>query len=217
MNFVKSTSLVAVSVIATLAVASIFGFQVSSITAEEDEDKGYTFAEDVSVTGVFKFREGTEVAQFEVFAQNSGWERAEPFTFELQKIVGNTPMLHKHADFSQTYRSSTVQKVSDNEFNVDIILSDGGDLKRVFSYDKCYVDSYFVDTLHDKEEGWNSSKGFAYIDVFEFQCRGYVPNNPQYEEMHEITEDEEAHTTSSLDLVEPFQTWSDDFRYKGGY
>ncbi len=210
MNKTKTTSLAAFSVIATLAVASIFGFQISPITAEEDEDKGYKFAENVAVTGVFKFREGTEVVPFEVFTQTSGWGRAETYSFETQKIVGETPLLHKHADFSQTYRASQVQKTSDNEFDVEIIVSNAGDYKRVFSYNDCYVDAYFVNTLFDKEEGW-MGKGFVVSDNYEFNCRGYVPQNPVYEEQHAIGEDQKAHTTSSLDLVEPFETWADEY------
>ena len=95
-----------------LTVASIFGFQISEITAEEDEDKGYTFGEDVSITAYFKFAEGDEMVPFQVFEQTSGWERAESYTFELQKIVGETPLLHKHADLSYKYRNSPVEKSS---------------------------------------------------------------------------------------------------------
>ncbi len=198
MNFIKNISLAAISIIATLAVASIFGFQLSTITAEEDEDKGYTFGENVSITAYFKFKQGDEMAQFQVFEQTSGWERAEAYGIELQKIVGdNTPLLHQHADNSYKYRNSPVEKSSNqNEFDVDIILSNEGELKRVFAYQDCFVDASFVETLFDKEEGWNTSKGFSVIDVFEIDCKRYTPHNPSLVEKNTI--DSQSTTKSSL-------------------
>ena len=197
MNIAKTSSITAVSVIATLAVASIFGFQLSEITAEEDEDKGYTFGEDVAITAYFHFVEGDEMVPFQVFEQTGGWERAEPYTFELQKIVGETPLLHKRADESYKYRNSAVEKQTNNaEFTVSIILSNDADLKRVFDYRGCFVDTYNVDTIFDKEEGWNTSKGFAVVDVFEIQCEGYNPQNPTLVEMSTVTE--KAAAKSSL-------------------
>lgn len=70
----------------------------------------------------------------------------------MQKVVGNTTLLHKHADESFLFRNSEVQKQDWNPFDVDIIISDGGDLKRVFTYTKCFVDDYSVTTLRDNEK-----------------------------------------------------------------
>ncbi len=198
MNFIKSISLAAVSIIATLAVASIFGFQLSTITAEEDEDKGYTFGENVSITGYFKFKEGDEMVPFQVFEQTSGWDRAESYNFEVQRVVGETPLLHQHADSSYKYRNSPVEKSSNqNEFDVDIILSNEADLKRVFAYQDCFVETAFVDTQFDKEEGWTTSKGFSVVDVFEIECKRYSPQNPTLVEM--VSSQERANGKSSLD------------------
>lgn len=197
MTNAKTISIAAVSIIATLAVASIFGFQISDITAEEDEEKGYTFAEKITITGEFKFFDGVEVNQFEVFNQKTGLDSSGSYVFEVQKIVGNTPLLHKQADSSYLLRNSASElKGGKNVFDVEIIISDGGDLKRTFSYDKCYVSDYTVETLHDKEEGWNTSKGFAVTDNFEIQCSRYQPNNPVYVEM--TTNTDRANTKSSM-------------------
>ena len=214
MNIVKTTSFAVVCVVASLAVASIFGFQLSEITAEETEDKGYKFGEGVSVTGEFLFREGPQVYTFEVFEQKSGFDRAEPFVFELQGIVGDTPILHKHADESFFYRSSEHQKKQNNPFNVNVILSSGGDAKRVFTYNNCHISDYMVETLFDKEEAW-MGKGFAILDAYEIQCTSYKPHNPQYAEM--MTSEVELDTESSMDLKEPFETWSEHFKYSGKY
>ena len=201
MNYKQTTSIAAVSVIATLAMASIFGFQISSITAEEDEDKGYTFGEDVAITAYFKFKQGDEVVPFQVFEQTSGWEKGDPFVFEAKKIVGETPLLHKHADLSQKYRNSEEQKKKDYaEFEVDIILSNDADLKRVFEYRECHIDTYMVETQFDKEEGWNTSKGFSVLDTFEIECQAYQPTNPVLEEM--TSKYDKADTKSTMQYLQ---------------
>ena len=181
MNFKKTT--IALSAAVILSVASITGFQLSEIIAEEAEDKGYSFAEDVAITGVFKFRNGVEVSQFEVFDQVSGFQSREPYIFGLEKIVGTTPYLHEAADFSYFYRNSPAEQKTNYEFDADIILSKGGEQKRVFQYTNCFVNDYAVSTDFDKEEGW-MGKGFAVKDNFKIQCSSYQPLNPILEDMN---------------------------------
>ena len=86
MNILKTTSIVAVSVIATLAVAAIMGFQLTEITAQEVQKPQYLYVEGVEITGVFKFREGEELVSINVFTQTKGFQRSEPFIFSMQKI-----------------------------------------------------------------------------------------------------------------------------------
>lgn len=196
MNITKTTSIAVISVIATLAVASIFGLQISSIIAEEDEDTGYKFAEGVDITGEFFFKEGTEVSKFEVFNQDTGIDSKGIYVFTVEKIVGETPLLHKMADTSYKLRSSPGElKQGLNVFDVNIILSQDGAIKRSFSYHTCFVSNYEVSTDFDKEEGW-MGKGFAVKDNFEIQCSRYQPNNPVYVEM--IAPTEKASTKSTL-------------------
>lgn len=195
MNITKTATIAAVSVIATLAVASIFGLQISSITAEEDEDTGYKFAEGVDITGEFLFKDGTEVSKFEVFNQETGIDSKGIYIFTVEKIVGETPLLHKMADSSYKLRSSPGElKQGPNGFDVNIYLSQGGDVKRSFSYNTCFVSNYEVSTDFDKEEGW-MGKGFAVKDNFEIQCSKYQPNNPVYVEMTTSTDKASAKST----------------------
>lgn len=211
MNYLKTTTIVAISVIATLAVASVAGFQINEIIAEETEDKGYTFAEDIKITAQFTFRDGSELSQFEVFDQKSGFDKqSEPVIFVLEKVVGYTPMLHEHADEAQTW-TNVAYKNHHTFFDVDIILAKGGEIIRQFDYNQCRVTDYAVDTLHDKEEGWNTSKGFAVVDKFEITCDGYRPTSPTFEAMHVV---EGADTTSSMDLEEPKEFWYDHINYQ---
>jgi len=213
MNIIKTTSIVAVSVIATLAVASIMGFQLSEITAEQTTPVEYLSAEGVQVTGIFKFREGTEVLPIQVFTQTSGFKRAQVFGFQVEKVVGNTPYLHKHVDESFLYRNSQDEKENWNPFDVEMILATGPYAKRVVEYSKCFIDDYVVLTLRDNEEGY-LNKGFANVERMTLFCRAMNFQNPSLETLNSISEDQKAQTTSTLDLKEPFSTWSDHFKYQ---
>jgi len=213
MNIIKTTSIVAVSVIATLAVAAIMGFQLTEIIAEEVQKPVYTYAEGVEIYGVFKFREGEELIPIQVFAQTKGFLRTEPFIFTMQKIVGLTPLLHKHVDESFLFRNSESQKQDWNPFDVEMILATGPYEKRSFTYSKCFIKDYKINTLRDNEEGY-MNKGFAVVEDYILECRDMNINNPALTEMMTTPEDEKAHTISTLDLKEPFTTWSEHFKYQ---
>jgi len=193
-------------VIATLIVTvgftilSFNGYSLSEIIAEEaGEDKGYNFAEDTVITGIFYFRDGPEISRFEVFRQLSGFSAKETFVFELDKIVGSTPLLHKAADRSFLFRHSPAEQQDKTEFDVKIVISQGSEQKRAFKYTDCFVSDNSVLTRTDNEEGWTlaSHSGFAVVDRFEFQCQDMDPLNPVYEEM--TSKKDESNTKSSVD------------------
>ena len=198
MSLLKTTSIVAVSVIATLSVAAIMGFQLTEITAQEVTRTQYMYVEGVEITADFKFSEGEEIVPFQVFTQTKGFDRSEPFIFTTQKIVGNTPMLHKHADESFFFRNSELQKQDYNPFDVDILLATGPYVKRSFSYTDCFIDKYDVTTLRDNEEGY-TNKGFAVVENYLIECRSMQPNNPSLQALEDAKNDVEAQTKSSLD------------------
>ncbi len=194
-------------VIATLIVTvgftilSINENSLSEIIAEEaGEDKGYNFAEDTIITGIFYFHDGPEISRFEVFRQISGFNARETFVFELDKIVGSTPLLHKAADLSFFYRNSPAERQGGlTEFDVKIVISQGSEQKRAFKYTGCFVSDNSVLTRTDNEEGWTlvRNSGFAVVDKFEFQCQELDPLNPVYEEM--ISNKDKSNTKSSID------------------
>ena len=210
MNILKTTVIVTVSVIVTLSVAAIMGFQLTEIIAEEIQAPEYLTAEGVEITGVFKFREGEELVPIQVFTQTKGFQRTDPFIFTIQKVVGNTPFLQKHADEAFLFRNSEVQKQDWNPFDVDIILATGPYAKRVFTYTKCFVDDYNVNTLRDNEEGY-FNKGFAVVENYILECRSMQIQNPALEEMMTTKENQKANTTSSMDLKKS-STWSEHFK-----
>ena len=198
MNILKTTSIVAVSIIATLAVAAIMGFQLTEITAQEVQKPQYLYVEGVEITGVFKFREGEELVSINVFTQTKGFQRSEPFIFSMQKIVGFTPLLHKHVDESFLFRNSESQKQDWNPFDVDVLLATGPYEKRSFTYSKCFIKDYKVNTLRDNEEGY-TNKGFAVVEDYVLECRDMDIHNPSLTALEDAKNDIEAQTKSSLD------------------
>ena len=211
MNYLKTT-IVAVSIIATLALASMAGFQLNEIVAEEtSEKKGYTFAENTKITAVFSFDKGTEISDFEVYEQKSGFDLTKTPVFVLERIVGNTPLLHKVSDMEHKYFTSTFEHAY-NDFDVTILLAQEGNVIRQYDYTSCDVTDNIVKTLHDKEEGWNTSKGFAVIDKYEFTCNGYTPYSPIYQEM--TNNEKKSNTVSSTNMEEPKEFWYDHIKFQ---
>ena len=198
MNILKTTSIVALSVIATLAVAAIMGFQLTEIIAQEVTRTQYMYVEGVEITADFKFSEGEEIVPFQVFTQTKGFDRSEPFIFTMQKIVGFTPTLHKHADESFLFRNSELQKQDYNPFDVEILLATGPYVKRSFSYTDCFIDKYDVTTLRDNEEGY-TNKGFAVVENYLIECRSMQPNNPSLQAIEDSQNHVDPTTKSSMD------------------
>ena len=197
MTNLKTVIIATIIVTVSFAILSFEGYPLNEIIAEEvSEDKGHLFAEDTVITGMFDFDKGTEISRFEIFTQNTGFKARDKFAFTLEKIVGETPLLHEVADHAFLYRNSATEKKDDNVFDVKIIISQGKDQKRSFSYFNCFIKDYFVVTKTDNEEGW-FDKGFAVVDHFEIQCGSYQPNNPVYEEMTAVKEIADA--KSSVD------------------
>ena len=199
-------SVVALSVVATLAIGSVTGFELEEIIAEDSTEKKYTMANDVEIIGLFSFADNTsELVEFQVFTQETGFDRTnEQATFEaLKELNDQSPLLYKASDMSWKYSSIPGMDYM-TEFDVTVLLAKGGDVVRQFEYSACTVDEYEVKTLHDKEEGWTTSKGFAVIDEFDVLCEGYQPVNPTYQDTNAV---KKADTTSTLDLLEERALW----------
>ena len=180
MNTKNTTVMVALTVVATLAISSVTGFQLGEA---EDNDKGYTFAEDVKVTAKFKFPDGNEVAQFEVFDQKQGFDKQGKGVFELKKVAGSdTPMLHH---YTEVHREGLFDNLLEKAFSVDVMIAQGGDIIKKFDYDTCKVTDNNISTVHDKEEGWNTSKGFVHVETFELTCNKYWVETTAYDNMKE--------------------------------
>jgi len=201
-------------VLASVLIVSLVGLSgiaQPQIFAEETEEKQYTKANDVAIHTVFEFRAGVEESDgFQVFKQMSGFDRnSESPSFKLEGVMDfDRPYLYEAVDMAfQRGVGETQHKYG--QFDVDVYLHKDGQTLRHFTYSDCSVSDYKVVTLFDKEEGWTTSKGFATIDEFEFECSGYSPNNPLIDLMK--TNGYHAEIISSSDLKDT-QTWSDLYR-----
>jgi len=192
----------------TISLVTLFGMTQPQIFAEVTDEKQYTKANDVAIHTVFAFREAIEESDgFQVFKQMSGFDRnSESPAFKLEGIMDfDRAYLYEAADMT-FYRGISDVHHNYGHFDVDVYLHKDGVTLRHFKYSDCMMTDYKVVTLFDKEEGWTTTKGFATIDEFEFECNGYKPNNPLFDLMK--TNGYKANTQSSQDLKDT-QPWSD--------
>ncbi|MBN4046203.1 hypothetical protein JYT57_00835 [Nitrosarchaeum koreense] len=188
--------------------ATFFGMTQPQIFADETDEKQYIKANDIAIRTVFGFGDVIEESDgFQVYTQISGFDRSlgTP-TFKLKGVMGfDRAYLYEAVDMtSKRGISNTQQKYG--QFTVDVYLHKDDITLRHFKYTDCTVSDYRVTTLFDKEEGWTTSKGFATIDEFEFECSGYKSNNPLYVMMKK--NGYKSDTVSSLDLKDT-KTWSE--------
>ena len=223
MNYKNAITMTTLSVIAIFAIASFAGFEIADTDAAPAavQPAKYVFVEGITTSAEFTFRDGTELAPFQLFTQTGGFGtttleatsstsgssvgaqddggertgRTKP-AFTLEKNVGGTPYLYQAADDAQKYQFSSGFEYQYKFFDVTVFLTAGGDTLRSFDYKNCKVTSYLVTTRADNEEGY-TGKGFVYVDQFTFECDGYTPNNPAMDKMHTT---EHAKTISSNDL-----------------
>ena len=122
--------------------------------------------------------------------------------FHLEKVVGNTPLLHHLADESMVI---TIGSQSSDFVltDVDILISHEGKVIRQLDYNRCVVTDYKITTMHDEDVGWHAPDGFSLVDQFQFTCDGYTPSSPVYDHMGDV---EQANTLSSNDLKDT-STW----------
>ncbi|QMU55133.1 MAG: hypothetical protein GKS07_09740 [Nitrosopumilus sp.] len=198
-------SLLAISMVA------MFGITQQQISAEETNEKQYVRGNDVEIYTVFSFRESVEESgSFQIFEQLSGFDRVnESAVFKLEGAVNYDRIyLYEAADMTFVRGVTNVQH-DYGQFDVDVYLQKDGVTFRQFEYSDCNIVDYHVSTQSDKEEGWTTSKGFTTIDEFEFECNGYTPNNPLFDQMNSNVS--KADTQNSMDLKDT-QTWSDVYK-----
>ena len=164
----------------------------------------------------FTFGNGIETSEFSMFSQsnvltatedvfisdkknpnNDSFDRKATYpTFELRGIVGDYPMLYKSVDENRRILGVSGTQLRDL-FDVDVNIMSDGKVIRGFNYSNCRTIDYVVITETNKDESYAKNK-FALVNVLDFECQGYHPNNPIYDTM--LNTYEKAKTTSTNDL-----------------
>ncbi len=184
----------------------LFTVQQSTTFGQTTSTETSNSVNDVSLRVVFNFKVGVEeITTFKVFNQLGGYDETASPKFELHGIIdGSKQLLHETTDAIYHNPSDRNQY---GEFDVDIYLSDGTATNIRFSYQKCDIKDYFMETLYDKEETYNGKTKFAYVEHFEIECSGY---HPLHQVKTQVTSDG-SKIPLSIDKEEP-ETWEDYFR-----
>ncbi len=189
----------------------MLGVTLQQISAEETDEKQYARANDITIHTEFIFRDAVEKSDgFQIYEQVSGFDQtSDSPVFKLIGAVDyDRTYLYEAADM--TFQRGVINTQHDyGQFDADVYLQKEGVTFRHFEYFDCSISEYRVVTLFDKEEGWFTSKGFATVDEFEFECNGYKPNNPLFDSVN--ASNGKANTQSSMDLKDT-QSWSDIYK-----
>ena len=204
------------ALIAVVAIASIV--MISGVTeapmvvADEEKAQGlYKMADSTQVVATFDFRDGVETVSIPVFNQETDLTDVNRPTFTFQKIVGDTPLLHKATDVFQKFMGRDPGYPHHfNDFETIVDIYHGGKHVRSFEYADCKINSYMIGTQFDKEEGYYGKTGFAIVEDYEVECTGYTPHAIDFETMieEEYTNHKTTTTISSLDLLEQKSVWN---------
>jgi len=174
MRYANATAAATLAVIASFGVASAVG-----ISAAADAD-AYKYADGVTPTLTFEFKDGTEAHEFPIFKMNDDFiENNGSPGFTITGIVGDAPHLHRMLDtaFKHKFTSSYEWNYQYAEITVDFVRD--GQAIHSLEYHDCSVEDYGVTTLNDDYESYLSSKtGFALVDEIEFLCSGLNPVTP---------------------------------------
>ena len=175
-RLVTITVVASILLIPTGATLKTFGDETNI-----DSDK----VNEIGIKATFHFGAKQETIQtFKYFdTLSSGFDRTKPLAFTLQGVVGSDrPLLYQAVD--TTYSQGKNQQNPFTDFDVDIILHHVGEPVRQLSYKGCQVSNYNIITTSDKlTESYNQKFKFAFIDKFEFLCRGFELHNPLYDNM----------------------------------
>jgi len=171
-------------------------------------NNGYNMGNGPHAIATFNFNNAKETINFPIFEQSDVLSRSYP-TFELGGIVGDYPLLYKLVDEAAKINQISGASMLNELFDVDVTLTYDEIAVREFSYSKCRVLDYVVESQTNKEETY--FKGNALSNTFTFECQGYHSSDPIYDAMFDTYY--KADTLNSLDLKDT-QTWGPAFTYQ---
>ncbi len=147
-----------------------------------------------------------EKINFPVFKQTSTVDTTRQrlnTSFQLQGVVSDYPVLYNVVDQIRTRGSAGTD--FQGLFSVVVEIVHDEKLVKKYQYKQCRVTSYDVYTSFNNEEGYVGSNGFALVGTYNFECTGYHPSNPSFEEMN-VAEKAQNQNTSDLRNTDSWQT-----------
>ena len=174
----------------------LIGFGNNPVFAEETS--GYMMAEDISAHLTFTFKDGVETHEFPVFKTTEDFVANQGTSFQVQRVVGESPHLHKALDekfknrlaFSSTNYNYKIFDIdvefthADGKYNVKHFLysGEGGDdnllpsdvkPRKTLYYVDCQIEDYLVDTVYNTYRSYGQAEtGFAIVEIIDFKCSG---------------------------------------------
>lgn len=205
MNVTNVLRIGAIALVASILMISL-GQTTQTFAEEKKTEKKSTAVNDIELVAVFHF--GQKVETIKTFAlfdtMSSGFDRSKPLNFKLEGIVGSDrPLLYRTVDM--TFKHGKNFQDNFSEFNVDVIFQNGEKKHRQFTYTSCQIKNYNMFTEYDKDKNYNGNSKWAYVDKFEFECRGFQLGNPAYDRMSDALEVVEAGTLPLSPQVEPMK------------
>ena len=138
----------------------------------------YDFVAGIHSEITFEFRDGVETVDFPVFSVTSDIVENVGTTFQVEGVVGDTPLLHKALDESFVHRLSRLTAGSSFEydyrfFDATVNVKQNDVILKTLQYRHCEIIDYGITTLSDDYESYMASNtGFAVVDRIDFQCGG---------------------------------------------
>ena len=138
----------------------------------------YDFVAGIHSEITFEFRDGSETVDFPVFSTTSDIVENIGTTFQVEGVVGDTPLLHKALDESFVHRLSRLTAGSSFEydyrfFDATVNIKQNDVILKTLDYRHCEIIDYGITTLSDDYESYMASNtGFAIVDAIDFQCGG---------------------------------------------
>ena len=149
----------------------------------ESPAREYSLADGVYALATFEFDNGKEISMFPEFDQHDILDASRP-SLTLTGIVGDHPQLYEKVDENLDVSFTTGSNNFIELFGIDIKVIRNDATIRAFEYNDCRVVDYNIKTEEDNEQSY--FKEFALTNEFDFECHGYSPYNPLYENMFEI-------------------------------
>ena len=153
----------------------VLAISINSSSAFAQE---YDFVAGIHSEITFEFRDGTETVDFPVFSTTSDIVENVGTTFQVEGVVGNTPLLHEALDESFVHRLSRLTAGSSFEydyrfFDATVNVMQNDVILKTLEYRHCEIIDYGITTLSDDYESYMASNtGFAVVDRIDFQCGG---------------------------------------------